>query len=143
MDATIALSWCFSQDGAGGTEDSGYAQRVLEALREQEAVVTPTWPTEVAEGLLVAERRGRVRADEVARIARLLLALPITVDPVDRARAGTTVFRLARTRALSSYDAGVLELAIRLALPIATLGRDLRIAAGTEGVPLFRPGKAG
>ena len=47
---------------------------------------------------------------------------------------------VARTRALSSYDAAYLELAVRLGLPLATLDRELRAAAEAEGVELFRGG---
>jgi predicted nucleic acid-binding protein len=143
LDATVALAWCFGQETGTGPDDGSYAVRVLEALRTQNAVVAPLWTLEVANGLLTAERRGRLRADEAIRATRLLLALPLTLEPVERSRAGAAIFRLARTRALSTYDAAYLELAIRLGLPIATLDRNLRIAAGTEGVELFRPGRTG
>jgi predicted nucleic acid-binding protein len=95
----------------------------------------------VASGLLTAERRGRIRADEVTRVTRHLLSLPIEIDPPERNRAGTALFRLARTRGLSVYDAAYLELAIRRGLPIATLSSDVRITAETEGVTLYQPGR--
>lgn len=141
LDATVALAWCFTQEGKSGPEDGSYALRVLEALRTGNASTASHWTLEVASGLLVAERKGRIRADEATQITRRMLALPITLDPVERSRAGAVVYRLARTRGLSTYEAAYLELAIRLGVPIATLSRDLRIAAGTEGVELFRPGR--
>ena len=44
---------------------------------------------------------------------------------------------LARQRNLTVYDAAYLELAIREALPLATLDRALENAAIAEGVALF------
>jgi predicted nucleic acid-binding protein len=38
---------------------------------------------------------------------------------------------------LTSYDAAYLELAMRTALPLATLDQDLRKAASAEGVSLL------
>lgn len=134
LDASVALAWCFEDEGAD------YAEGVLEAFSDRDAVVASHWGLEVSNGLLTAERRGRITAQEITRAGRLILALPIAVDPVQRRRALTTTHRLARTRALSSYDAAYLELAVRLGLPLATLDRELRAAAEAEGVELFRGG---
>lgn len=134
LDASVALAWCFEDEGGA------YPVRVLEALRASEAVVASLWTLEVANGLLAAERRGRIEPQEVTRAARLLAALPIAVDPVERGRALTTTYRLARTRDLSTYDAAYLELAVRLGVPLATLDGQLRTAAEGEGVEVFEPG---
>lgn len=131
LDASVALAWCFRDEGGD------YPARVLDALRGGEAVVASHWTLEVSNGLLVAERRGRIGSQEGARVVRLLLALPIVVDPVERSRALTATYRLARTRSLSSYDAAYLELAGRLGVPLATLDEDLREAAAAEGVEVF------
>lgn len=134
LDASVALAWCFEDEGGE------YPVRVLEALGKGEAVAASHWTLEVSNGLLTAERRGRIGAQEVVRASRLLLALPIAVDPVKRSRDLTATYRLARTRGLSSYDAAYLELAVRLGLPLATVDDELREAAEAEGVELFRPG---
>lgn len=133
VDASVALAWCFADEGGA------YPTRVLEALDGGEAVAASHWTLEVCNGLLVAERRERITAREVTRVSRYLLALPISVDPVQRSRALTATHRLARTRGLSAYDAEYLGLAIRLGLPLATLDADLRDAAAAEGVELFEP----
>ena len=44
---------------------------------------------------------------------------------------------LARRHRLTVYDAAYLELAVRNALPLATLDAMLATAARSEGVPLF------
>lgn len=133
LDASLALAWCFEDEGGE------YPVRVLEALGRSEAVVASLWTLEVSNGLLAAERRGRVEPQEATRAAQLLMALPIVVDPVERSRALTTTYRLARTRGLSTYEAAYLELAVRLGLPLASLDRELNEAAVAEGVERFSP----
>lgn len=133
LDASLALAWCFEDEGGE------YPVRVLEVLGRSEAVVASLWTLEVSNGLLAAERRGRVEPQEATRAAQLLMALPIVVDPVERSRALTTTYRLARTRGLSTYDAAYLELAVRLGLPLASLDRELNEAAVAEGVERFSP----
>lgn len=133
LDASVALTWCFED------EDDGYAEGVLKELRRRDAVVASHWGLEVCNGLLTAEGKGRITAPEVARVVRIVMALPIAVDPVERSRALTTTFRLSRIRGLSSYDGAYLELAVRLGLPLATLDGELRTAAEAEGVERFEP----
>ena len=130
LDASVALAWCFED------EQSEPAMAVLDSLRESEAVVAHHWTLEMANGLLSAERRGRLDGDGATRFSRLLLALPIAVDPVARGTALTETRRLARSHQLTSYDAAYLELAIRLGVPLATLDEPLRAAARAEGVAL-------
>ncbi|HUH13848.1 MAG TPA: type II toxin-antitoxin system VapC family toxin [Longimicrobiales bacterium] len=128
LDASVALAWCFEDEGGD------YADGVLDALRTSEAIAASLWPLEVANGLLTAERRGRVEAGEAASFGRLLLALPIVIDPVARSRAFEATRAAARTHALSAYDAAYLELAVRLGVPLATLDERLGRAAEAEGV---------
>lgn len=61
------------------------------------------------------------------------------VDPVARRRAFEAVHALARKHRLTAYDAAYLELAVRLAVPMATLDERLRDAAEAERVGLYAP----
>lgn len=131
LDASVTLSWCFEDEGGD------YAIEVLEALRSSEAIVASLWPLEVANGLAVAERRGRLDAAASARFMELVLALPIVVDPVSRSPALSRAYTLAKARGLSAYDAAYLEMALRHGIPLATLGARLRKAADAEGVRVF------
>ena len=131
IDASMALAWCFADEGGE------YAITVLDALRSSEAVAASIWPLEVVNGLLTAERRGRIDAAAAAGYTRLLLALPIVIDPVARGRTFEVTHALGRKHRLTSYDAAYLELAIRLAVPVATLDAPLRAASVVEGVGAF------
>ncbi len=140
LDASVTLAWCFDyEDSDSDDEDSDYADRVLHRLHGSEAFVTHLWGLEVANGLLVAERRGRIAPTEIARLQALLLSLPIAVDPVARRRAFASVHPVARSHGLSAYDASYLELAVRRGMPIATLDASLGRAAGAEGPGRFLP----
>lgn len=131
LDASVALSWCF--EGEGGE----YATRVLDALRHGEAVVSPLWAFEVTNGLVWAERRHRLKVEEVMEAGELLQALPLLVEDVEPHRVFGMVQRLARTHRISTYDAACLALAIRHGLPVATLSLELRRAVTAEGLRVF------
>lgn len=131
LDASVALAWCFEDEGGD------YATGVLETLRASEAIAASLWPLEVSNGLLTAERRGRIDRAGCTRFTALLRALPIVIDPVARQRAFGATYALARKHALTAYDAAYLELAVRIGVPLASLDVPLQKAAEAEGVALF------
>ncbi|MFH1763084.1 MAG: type II toxin-antitoxin system VapC family toxin [Gemmatimonadota bacterium] len=131
LDASVTLAWAFEDEGGE------YADAVLKSLRDGEAITTSLWPLEISNGLLVAERGGRIDAASSARFARLLLALPVVIEPLDRRRVFEITQPLARRYGLSAYDAHYLELSVRWAVPLATLDRELESAAASEGVRRF------
>jgi predicted nucleic acid-binding protein len=131
LDASVTLAWAFEKECG---EDP---QAVLTGLETEEAVTTALWPLEISNGLLVAERRHRIDAASSARFLRLLLALPIVVDPVDRRRVFERTRPLAERLHLSAYNAHYLELAERYGIPLATLDRGLLEVAAAEGIRGF------
>ena len=132
LDNSVALTWCFEEEGTPATAD------LLEQVGEAGAVTPMLWPLEALNGLLVAERRGRLDADRRQRLAGFLSALPIKLDEETADRVWTDISRLAERFRLSSYDAAYLELAQRRQLPLASLDRDLRSAAAALGLTVFR-----
>ncbi|MEK7407454.1 MAG: type II toxin-antitoxin system VapC family toxin [Acidobacteriota bacterium] len=130
LDASVALAWCFEDEASAETEG------VLEQLGASAAVVPSVWPLEVANALLVAERRKRVSRAKVAASLNVLRGLPISVDKETPARAFEGVLPLAREHGLSVYDAAYLELAIREGLPLATVDQGLKGAARRLGLEL-------
>ena len=82
-------------------------------------------------------RRGRT--DSAFRDSTLadLALLPIRLDAETDANAWGGTMRLAARHGLTVYDAAYLELALRRGLALATLDRELRAAAQTEGVVLL------
>ncbi len=128
IDASVALSWCFED------ESDSYTDSVIDAFRSSQAVVPALWTYEVVNGLAIAERRRRIREDEADALLRAVLELPIRMDFEMNPE---TLLDVARRAKLSGYDAAYLELALRERLPLATIDRQLRAAAGAVGVALF------
>ena len=118
------MAWCFED------EDSDYASGILERLIDGEALVPGIWPLEVANVLLVAERNQRLGEADSTRFVSLLRQLPVIVETEAPERVMGEILALAREHRLSSYDASYLDLAMRSGLPIATLDKTLKRAAG-------------
>jgi len=129
IDTSIAVAWCF-EDEATHTTDA-----VLDRLRDDHAAVPAIWPLEVANVLLVAERRGRLSEAQTSRFLELLAQLPINVDNSPTDMAG--IVATGRRHTLSSYDAAYLLLAERLGATLATLDKPLAKAARKAGVQLL------
>ena len=131
LDTSIVMSWCFED------EASLYADKVLEALDGDQAVVPTVWPLEVVNVLLVAERKRRLSKADTIRFLALLRSLPIRVEMETSDRIMGEILTLARETGLSSYDASYVDLAMRRNLPIATLDKGLRKTLGRCQVPLL------
>ncbi len=129
VDTSVTMAWCFDDEGTDQSD------AVLDRLRQVEAAVPALWQLEVANVLLVAERRRRITEAQAVRFLDLLLRLPIRVDisPTDT----TAVLAAGRRHNLSAYDAAYLVLAERLAAPLATLDDQLIAACRGAGVRLL------
>jgi hypothetical protein len=75
LDCSLSLAWCFPD------EHAPYPQSVLDALATTAAAVPSLWFLEVANALLVGERRGRCTAADITTWLGFLAALPIHTDP--------------------------------------------------------------
>lgn len=131
IDSSISIAWCFPD------EQDDYSQAVLAALASTQAFVPYLWHLEVANTLLVGERRKRSTQANTVTWLGYLSSLPISADLETNNHAFGNTLNLARAYNLSAYDASYLELALRLCLPLATLDDKLKVAAAAVGVPLF------
>jgi predicted nucleic acid-binding protein len=131
VDASVALAWGFPDEG------SAYADGVLEGLEQRPVLVPALWALEIANGLVVGERRKRLQQAEISRFVALLEGLTIIQDERSVNETMTGVVPLAREHKLSAYDAAYLDLAIREGVPLATLDNGLRKAAKAAGVRIY------
>ena len=129
LDASVTLAWCFED------EKTPYSENVLDTLEKTQAVVPALWQLEVANVLLVGERRQRLTQAQTTRFIELLEGLPI--ETTDAPQKLSSTLGLGRAYSLSAYDAAYLDLAAGLGLPLATLGAPLRTAANRMGVTLL------
>ena len=101
-------------------------------------VVPPLWFLEVANGLLVAQRRKLLTASERTQALTRLSGLALTVDDVDARVAFDRTSTLAAGYGLSVYDAAYLEVALRRTLPIASRDETLLSSAARAGAKVIR-----
>ena len=130
LDNSVVMAWYFED------EANTYSAAILESMALSEALVPTIWPLEVANVLLVGERKGRTTEARTHRFIALLDALPIRVDAATAQHALSRILTLAREQQLSAYDAAYLELAMREGVPLATQDKALRRAAKACGVAL-------
>ena len=134
LDASVALRWFLDNPVPA------YAARVREAMRGGARVRVPAlWNLEMANGLIVAERRGVLALAEVEssllEIEKMLAQFIDSDESVPRTRE---ILAHARSFRLTAYDAAYLELAFREGLPLATLDEPLRAAARQAGIATLR-----
>jgi len=131
IDASTALAWCFPD------ERSDYADAVLVALDGKTILVPAVWSLEIANAVLVGERKKRLRQPEILRFTTLLQNLSVIEDVRPVGGHVANVLPLARQYSLSAYDAAYLELSIRHSAPLATLDEKLEKAARQARVKIF------
>ena len=135
VDASIALAWCFPD------ETSDYADGVLVSLEGKTILVPAIWGPEIANAVLVGERRKRLNQPEIRQFTALLESLSLLQDVRPVANYVNDVLPLARKHGLSAYDAAYLELSIRHGAPLATLDEKLQKAAKRIGIKIFKGGR--
>ena len=132
LDASVSLRWFLDRS------IPAYANRIRQLLIAGSLAIVPAlWHLEMANGLVVAQRRGILTVSEVDRS---LLNLEQLLAQVIESEVALVSIRqsllTARTFQLSSYDAAYLETAQHGNLPLATLDQPLRAAAKQAGVEI-------
>ncbi|RJP19264.1 MAG: VapC toxin family PIN domain ribonuclease [Candidatus Omnitrophota bacterium] len=132
LDCSMTMAWCFDDEATPSSIS------LLRSMKSGRAAHVPSiWPLEVANVLLIAERRKRIQSNDVRQMISFLERLPIRVDTLRAHQIFSDVLTLAQEQTLSSYDATYLELAVRETLPLATLDKKLKAAAQKLGVRLI------
>jgi predicted nucleic acid-binding protein len=128
LDASVAAAWLIDDEANPGCD------ALLEALEHEDGLVPPLWHAEIASVLRAAERRGRATEAQVASALGRLDALPIRTDEEPPTTRRAALVALSREHGLTAYDAAYLDLAMRVALPLATRDAALRRAAAAVGL---------
>jgi predicted nucleic acid-binding protein len=132
VDSSFALAWVLKDETTPETD------KVLNSLGQgAKAFVPALWRWEMANALLMVERRKRATIAEINGHLLLLRSLPIELDETAYEQAWSVTFSLAQKHKLTSYDAAYLELAMRRLLPLGTLDSELAAAAKMEKVELL------
>lgn len=132
LDASVALSWFFKD------EANALAKSVFAMLEDEQALVPYHWHAEVANGMIVGERRGRTERFWIERFIESLGDFDLLVESPGAESRAMSLIPLAQDHHLTIYDALYLDLALRRQLPLATLDGPLRQAAEKAGVEIIR-----
>lgn len=134
VDASMALAWIYERENLN---EAACADRALEALTEISALVPPLFYVEVANALLVGERRKVITEAQSIDFFNKLKQLGIKVDDVGPTDRLDQAMALAREHSLSAYDATYFELALRMDAVLATFDDALARAMKRAGGKLF------
>src|SRR5687767_10992959 len=108
LDNSIVGAWLFADEKRADCDDLQ-----LQLAKNANAVVPQHWPVEVANAVLMGERRKRISPAASKPFLELLDSLPIELDEATRKQAFADTLSLARQYRLTGYDAAYLELALR------------------------------
>ncbi|KAA0441721.1 MAG: type II toxin-antitoxin system VapC family toxin, partial [Candidatus Thioglobus sp.] len=128
LDCSVALAWCLAD------EQSDYADKVLDLLMQQQAIVPSLWHLEIANVLLMAQKRGRVTQQNSATILQTLSNANIITHKRNATIADIDFVYFAHKHQLTSYDASYLYLAKTEKIPLATLDKKLTKVANDIGL---------
>jgi predicted nucleic acid-binding protein len=134
IDSAMALAWFLPGEATEATN------AVLDLVARSAALAPGLWPLEIANVLVMAERRRRITQAQRSQALMSLGDLPITIDQETAGRAWGAIIDLAQAQGLTVYDATYLELALRSGLPLATLDAALARAARATGVGVLGMG---
>ena len=134
LDASVALAWFLDHPVPA------YAIQVRDSLvASARAVVPALWHLEMANALVVAERRRILKANDVAlSVTHLEQFITHAVETLNDFVPMRHALNTAQAFQLSAYDAVYLETARAEGIPLATLDKSLRSAAARAGVELLR-----
>ena len=130
LDASAALAWIFERSDPA---EVALADRLLDAIAAQPVLIPSLWHIEVANALLVAERRGVAKEAQVVDYLQRLSQLPIITDDAEISRRQEIIMALGRQFQLTAYDATYLELAMRTGSTLATFDAKLASAMQRAG----------
>src|SRR4051812_32012584 len=122
-DISVVLSWLFEE------EQTEQALEILKLIEVHGLLVPPLWWSELENGVLMGERRGRRTADESSAFLNLVRDLPIRTDGAPRHRISDDILKFARQYHLTAYDAAYVELAARENATLATFDVAIRKCA--------------
>jgi predicted nucleic acid-binding protein len=132
LDASVALAWFLDRPTAPFAD---HVRQLL--LRGNRAVVPALWRLEIANGFIVAERRGvHTPSDTVEALRNLDVVIAQAIENSQDDVSMRRALQTAREFRLTAYDAVYLETALRQELPLATLDRQLVTAASKAGVEI-------
>jgi predicted nucleic acid-binding protein len=123
VDASIMIGWLLREP------QLMFAPGIRKELPREDIFVPAHWPVEIANALWVNVRRGRIPLDAFDEIMDELSMFDVSADAPVSLGEIAVLTRFAISQNLTVYDAAYVQLAARLAAPLATVDREMRAAA--------------
>ncbi len=130
-DPSAVMAWCFKDEVTDHSVD------MLGRAAEHGIIVPTLWFADVANSLLLGEKRMRTTHALIDEFTAMLEQLHITVDHEGEINCFERIMPLSRKHGLTSYDALYLELAQRWNVPLLSRDKALRNAAIADGITLL------
>jgi predicted nucleic acid-binding protein len=132
IDSSAAFAWIYPSQSTDATD------RLLEEVENGAGIVVPVlWFTEIANSLLVLQKRKKLTHAERKTALETLSKLTFTADDEAPRAAFTKTSDLAERYNLTVFDATYLEFALRQKLPLASRDDALNAAAKKAGVKIL------
>ncbi len=132
LDVSACMPWCCEDETTPASEE------MLEWARQGSELHVPSiWAWELLNAVGIVIKRQRIAVDRGKEFLEQLSTLNFKIDRGPQLTDFPRLHSLSQDHKLTSYDAAYLDLAKRLALPLATRDEDLRRAATAEGLQLL------
>jgi predicted nucleic acid-binding protein len=129
VDVSACMPWCCEDEATPASEE------LLQFAAQRHLLNVPSlWHWEMMNAVAVAVRRRRITAEKATSFLSLLSSFNFRIAAAPDAIEFPRLHELASRHQLTAYDTAYLDLAKRLALPLATLDEDLQKPALAEGV---------
>ncbi len=129
VDASVGFGWIYQEQATPESD-----QLLNEVAAGASVIVPALWLLEMANVLMMAQRRRRLTASQRKAAIEKLTAIQLTIDEEGSRRAFGEISALAEKHGLTIYDATYLELALRRSLPLASRDETLKNAAKRCGL---------
>jgi predicted nucleic acid-binding protein len=127
VDCSVTMAWLFPDEATPESEES------LRIAITDGLLVPEIWPLEVANVLVMCERKARINRQQSNQFVARLRSLDLEIDLLGITEIFDKCIELSRDHGLTVYDATYLELALRSKLTLHSKDRDLILAAQSAG----------
>lgn len=134
VDTSVSASWCF--DDENDPHSMALLARLCDPRAGDSAVVPCFWLAEMANTLVVAEKRGRLKPGKAQEALEMMGYLPVEFESPGLG-AARRALDISLSHGLSAYDAMYIEICARRGLPLASKDADMRRVASALGIPLI------
>jgi len=132
LDVSACMPWVCEDEATPSSE-----QVLTWAIAGSYLYVPSLWPWEIMNAVAVAVRRTRITPGRAGQFFVQMATFNFRIAPPPAVADFSRLSLLASRFQLTSYDTAYLDLAKRLALPLATLDDALKKAAVAEGVTVL------